>query len=128
MKENYNNSPHYSHSSSPKYKKSTNHEQEETSNLVQTCSIAYHGEEQIRNIILGKEPVTAVVNTGNSVSLVREDISRKIIDRSKLSQNRIVLSGIGGSKVSTKGSFQQDFTVDEDEYCLTWHIDTKLPS
>ncbi|GBL73962.1 hypothetical protein AVEN_230893-1 [Araneus ventricosus] len=62
------------------------------------------------------------VDTGSSVSLVREDISRKIIDRSKLSQNRVVLSGIGRSKVSTKGSFQQDFTVDGNEYCLTWHI------
>ncbi|GBO12011.1 Homeotic protein female sterile [Araneus ventricosus] len=106
---------------SPKYKKSTDHV-EETSNLVRTCSIAYQGEVQTRNITLGKELITAVVDTGSSVSLVREDISRKIIDRSKLSQNRIVLSGIGGSKVSTKGSFQQVFTVDGDEYCLTWHI------
>ncbi|GBN86244.1 hypothetical protein AVEN_59000-1 [Araneus ventricosus] len=118
---NYSNSPHYSHSSSPKYKKSTDHV-EETSNLVRTCSIAYQGEVQTRNITLGKELITAVVDTGSSASLVREDISRKIIDRSKLSQNRIVLSGIGGSKVSTKGSFQQVFTVDGDEYCLTWHI------
>ncbi|GBM21834.1 hypothetical protein AVEN_32830-1 [Araneus ventricosus] len=101
-----------------KYKKSTDHV-EETSNLVRTCFMAYQVETQTRNITLGKEPFTAVVDTGSSVSLAREDISRKIIGRSKLSQNRIVLSGIGGSKVSTKGSFQQDFTVDGDEYFLT---------
>ncbi|GBL93774.1 hypothetical protein AVEN_166806-1 [Araneus ventricosus] len=118
---NYPISPHYSHSSPPKYKKSTDHV-EETSNFVRTCSIAYQGEVQTRNITLGKELVTAVVDTDSSVSLVREDISKKIIDRSKLSQNIILLSGTGGSKDSMKGSFQQNFTLDGDEYCLTWHI------
>ncbi|GBM09232.1 hypothetical protein AVEN_88402-1 [Araneus ventricosus] len=115
------NSPHFSHSNSSRYKKTTD-TAEETSNLVRTCSIASQGEGKSRNIILGKEPVTAVLDTGSLVSLIFEDISRKIIDRSELSQNRIVLSGIGGSQVSTKVSFKQDFILDEDEYCLTWHI------
>ncbi|GBN42585.1 hypothetical protein AVEN_131505-1 [Araneus ventricosus] len=85
------NSPHFSNSS--RYKKTTD-TVEETSNLVRTCSIASQGKGKSRNIILGKEPVTVVVDTGSSVSLIFEDISRKIIDRSELSQNRIVLSGI----------------------------------
>ncbi|GBO25198.1 hypothetical protein AVEN_257025-1 [Araneus ventricosus] len=103
---------------SPKYKKSTDRV-EDASNLLRTRFIAYQGEVQTRNITLGKELVTAVQDIGSLVSLVREDVSRKIIDRSKLSQNKIVSSGIGGSKLSTKGSFQQAFTVDGDEYCLT---------
>ncbi|GBL74531.1 hypothetical protein AVEN_235457-1 [Araneus ventricosus] len=97
---------------------------EETSKLVRTCSIASQGEVKTRNIIIGKEPVTALVDTGSSVKLIRKDFSKNIIDHSKLSKDRIVLSGIGGSQVSTRGSFQQHFTVDEEEYCLTWHIVT----
>ncbi|GBM84822.1 hypothetical protein AVEN_172382-1 [Araneus ventricosus] len=78
------NSPHYSHSNSSKYKKTTE-AVKETSTPVQTCFIVSHEGVKSRNIILGNEPVTAVVNTGSSVSLIREDVSRRIVDHSKLS-------------------------------------------
>ncbi|GBN09986.1 hypothetical protein AVEN_269275-1 [Araneus ventricosus] len=49
---------------SSKYKKTKN-PVEETSNLLRTCSIASEGEVKTRIIIFGKEPVTAVVDTGS---------------------------------------------------------------
>ncbi|GFU00359.1 transposon Ty3-I Gag-Pol polyprotein [Trichonephila clavipes] len=64
----------------------------------------------------------AIIDTGSTVSLIREDVSTKIVDHSRLSKINTVLYGLGQTEVITKGSFEYDFVLDEDQYSLTWHV------
>ncbi|GFV06038.1 transposon Tf2-6 polyprotein [Trichonephila clavipes] len=73
-------------------------------------------------IMLGNEIVSALIDTGSTVSLIREDVSMKINDHSRLSQINTVLYGLGQTEVITKGSFEYDFVLDKDQYSLTWHV------
>ncbi|GFV18532.1 RVP domain-containing protein [Trichonephila clavipes] len=72
--------------------------------------------------MLGNEIVSALINTGSTVSLIREDVSTKIVDHSRLSKINTVLRGLGQTEVITKGSFEYDFVLDKDQYSLTWHL------
>ncbi|GFX29628.1 peptidase A2 domain-containing protein [Trichonephila clavipes] len=56
------------------------------------------------------------------ISLIREDVSKGIIEPSKLSKDIAVLIGLGKYEVKTKGSFQRKIELDEEEYSLTWHV------
>ncbi|GFY20710.1 transposon Ty3-G Gag-Pol polyprotein [Trichonephila clavipes] len=62
------------------------------------------------------------VHTGSAVSLIREDVSTKIVDHSRISKINTVLHGLGQTEVITKGSFEYDFVLDKDQYSLTWHV------
>ncbi|GFW18022.1 transposon Ty3-G Gag-Pol polyprotein [Trichonephila clavipes] len=64
------------------------------------------------------------VHTGSTVSLIREDVSTKIVDHSRLSKISTVLYSLGQTEVITKGSlsFEHDFVLDKDQYSLTWHV------
>ncbi|GFY06601.1 tigger transposable element-derived protein 6 [Trichonephila clavipes] len=71
--------------------------------------------------MLGNEIVSALIDTGSTVSLIREDVSTKIVDHSILSKINTVLYGLGQTEVITKG-FGYDFVLDKDQYSLTWHV------
>ncbi|GFW55534.1 transposon Tf2-6 polyprotein [Trichonephila clavipes] len=60
--------------------------------------------------------------SGSTVSLIREDVSTKIFNHSRLSKINTVLYGLGQTEVITEGSFEYDFVLDKDQYSLTWHV------
>ncbi|GFU91007.1 RVP domain-containing protein [Trichonephila clavipes] len=66
--------------------------------------------------------ITALIDGGSTVSLLRENTSRRIIDTTKLSKNKILLTGIGEAQVTTIGSFEHEFETDNENYSLTWHV------
>ncbi|GBM92053.1 hypothetical protein AVEN_95629-1 [Araneus ventricosus] len=71
--------------------------------------------------MFGNKRVKALITTGSTVSLLRENTSRRIIDSTKLAKNKILLTGIGEEQSTTIGSFEQEFQMDEEDYSLTWH-------
>ncbi|GFT94435.1 transposon Tf2-9 polyprotein [Nephila pilipes] len=89
---------------------------------LQTCSVITRKELHLKDITLGEKTISTLMDTGSSVSLIREDLSTKIADQQKFSMKCIVLTGIGKSQVLTKGSFEHNFIIDEDHYSLTWHV------
>ncbi|GFX98871.1 uncharacterized protein TNCV_1504471 [Trichonephila clavipes] len=89
---------------------------------VQNCSVPPQKGLPLKSIMLGNEIVSALIDTGSTVSLIREDISSKIVDPSRLSQINTVLYGLGQTEVIAKGSFEYDFVLDKDQYSLTWHV------
>ncbi|GFU20110.1 RVP domain-containing protein [Trichonephila clavipes] len=44
------------------------------------------------------------------------------MDPTKLSKNKMLLIGIGEAQVTTIGSFEREFKIDDENYSLTWHI------
>ncbi|GFT66612.1 homeotic protein female sterile [Nephila pilipes] len=76
----------------------------------------------LKHITLGEKTISALIDTSSSVSLIRDDVSTKIVGQQKFSKNCIVLSGIGKSQVLTKGSFEHNFIIYEDNYSLTWDV------
>ncbi|GFS82016.1 retrovirus-related Pol polyprotein from transposon gypsy [Trichonephila clavipes] len=44
------------------------------------------------------------------------------MDPTKLSKNKMLLTGIGESQVTTIGSFEHKFKIDDENYSLTWHV------
>ncbi|GFX35489.1 tigger transposable element-derived protein 6 [Trichonephila clavipes] len=89
---------------------------------VQNCSVTPQKGLHLKSIMLGNEIVSALIDTGSTGSLIREDVSSKIVDHSRLSKINTVLYGLGQTKVITKGSFEYDFVLDKDKYSLTWHV------
>ncbi|GFW91227.1 transposon Ty3-G Gag-Pol polyprotein [Trichonephila clavipes] len=73
--------------------------------------------EDVRN-----EIVSALIDTGSTVSLIREDVNMNIVDHLRLSKINTVFYGLGQTEVITKGSFEYDFVLDKDQYSLTGHV------
>ncbi|GFW55072.1 retrovirus-related Pol polyprotein from transposon 17.6 [Trichonephila clavipes] len=71
---------------------------------------------------MGNKIIEALIDSGSSVSLIREDVSKGIIEPSKLSKDIAVLIGLGKYEVKTKGSFQRKIELDGEQYFLTWHV------
>ncbi|GFU71217.1 RVP domain-containing protein [Trichonephila clavipes] len=44
------------------------------------------------------------------------------MDPTKLSKNKMLLTGIGEAQVTTIGSFEHEFEIDDENYSLTWHV------
>ncbi|GFU34774.1 retrovirus-related Pol polyprotein from transposon 17.6 [Trichonephila clavipes] len=44
------------------------------------------------------------------------------MDPTKLSKNKMLLTGIGEAQVTTIGSFERKFKIDDENYSLTWHV------
>ncbi|GFU02392.1 retrovirus-related Pol polyprotein from transposon 412 [Trichonephila clavipes] len=44
------------------------------------------------------------------------------MDPTKLSKNKMLLKGIGEAQVTTIGSFEHKFKIDDENYSLTWHV------
>ncbi|GFS82660.1 uncharacterized protein NPIL_700711 [Nephila pilipes] len=94
---------------------------------VQTYLVVPQKGLHLKDISLGDKTISALIDTGSSVSLIFEDVSTKIVDQQKFSKKCNILSGIGKSHVLTKDSFEYNFIIDEDRYSLTWYVvPTKL--
>ncbi|GFU51508.1 transposon Tf2-6 polyprotein [Trichonephila clavipes] len=89
---------------------------------IQICSRISRERIKTRKITIGNKIIEALVDSGSSVSLIREDVSKGIIEPSKLSKDISVLIGLGKCEVKTKGSFQRKIELDGEEYSLTWHV------
>ncbi|GFT73903.1 uncharacterized protein TNCV_4895361 [Trichonephila clavipes] len=74
-----------------------------------------------KEIFFGKVKITALIDSGITVSLLRENTSRKIMDPAKLSKNKMLLTGIGEAQVTTICSFEHEFKIGNENYSLTWH-------
>ncbi|GFX34690.1 peptidase A2 domain-containing protein [Trichonephila clavipes] len=76
----------------------------------------------LKRYFFGKVKITALIFSGSSVSLLRENTSKRIMDPTKLSKNKMLLTGIGEAQVTTIGSFEHKFKIDDENYSLTWHV------
>ncbi|GFX10266.1 hypothetical protein TNCV_1866631 [Trichonephila clavipes] len=93
-----------------------------TDSPIQICSRISRERIKTRKITMGNRIIEALIDSGSSVSLIREDVSKGIIEPSKLSKDITVLIGLEKYEVKTKGSFQRKIELDGEEYSLTWHI------
>ncbi|GFU17837.1 transposon Tf2-6 polyprotein [Trichonephila clavipes] len=93
-----------------------------TDSSIQICSRTTRERIKTRKITMGNKIIEALIDSGSSVSLIREDVSKGIIEPSKLSKDIAVLIGLGKYEVKTKGSFQRKIELDGEEYSLTWHV------
>ncbi|GFW09968.1 transposon Tf2-9 polyprotein [Trichonephila clavipes] len=97
-------------------------QREQPNSQVQICSVTPQKGLHLKNIMLGNEIVSALIDTGSTVGLIREDVSTKIVDHSRLSKINTVLYGLGQTEVVTNGSFEYYFVLEKDQYSLTWHV------
>ncbi|GFX57976.1 retrovirus-related Pol polyprotein from transposon 297 [Trichonephila clavipes] len=88
----------------------------------ETCTLIVKEGLRTKEIFFGKVKITALIDSGSTVSLLRENTSRRIMDPTKLSKNKILLTGIGEAQVTTIGSFEHKFKIDDENYSLTWHV------
>ncbi|GFU56469.1 homeotic protein female sterile [Trichonephila clavipes] len=88
----------------------------------ETCTFIVKEGLRTKDIFFGKVKITALIDSGSTVSLLRENTSRRIMDPTKLSKNKMLLTGIGEAQVTTIGSFEHEFKVDDENYSLTWHV------
>ncbi|GFX80929.1 retrovirus-related Pol polyprotein from transposon 17.6 [Trichonephila clavipes] len=89
----------------------------------ETCTLIVKEVLRTKEIFFGKVKITALIDSGRSVSLLREkNTSRRIMDSTKLSKNKMLLTGIGEAQVTTVGSFEHKFKIDDENYSLTWHV------
>ncbi|GFV12752.1 retrovirus-related Pol polyprotein from transposon 17.6 [Trichonephila clavipes] len=89
---------------------------------IQICSRISRERIKTRKITIGNKIIEALIDSGSSVSLIREDVSKGIIEPSKLSKDISVLIGLGEVRSQNKGSFQRKIELDGEEYSLTWHV------
>ncbi|GFT52487.1 uncharacterized protein TNCV_14651 [Trichonephila clavipes] len=87
----------------------------------ETCTLIFKEGLRTKEIFFGKVKITALIDSGSTVSLLRENTSRRIMDPTKLSKNKTLLTGIGEAQVTTIGSFEHEFEIDNENYSLTWH-------
>ncbi|GFV30045.1 transposon Tf2-6 polyprotein [Trichonephila clavipes] len=93
-----------------------------TDSSIQICSRTSRERIKTRKITTGSKITEALIDSGISVSLIREDVSKVIIEPSRLSKDIAVLFGLEKYEVRTKGSFQRKIELDGEEYSLTWHV------
>ncbi|GFX39223.1 uncharacterized protein TNCV_3859481 [Trichonephila clavipes] len=102
----------------PKYSKSQKFKEP----LKETCTLIVKEGLRTKEIFFGKVKITALIDSGSTVSLLRENTSRRIMDPTKLSKNKMLLTGIGEAQVTTIGSLEHEFKIDDENYSLTWHV------
>ncbi|GFW16495.1 uncharacterized protein TNCV_2351191 [Trichonephila clavipes] len=88
----------------------------------ETCTLIVKEGLRTKEIFFGKVKITALIDSGSTVSLLRENTSRRVMDLTKLSKNKMLLTGIGEAQVTTIGSFEHKFKIDDENYSLTWHV------
>ncbi|GFX99460.1 transposon Tf2-6 polyprotein [Trichonephila clavipes] len=93
-----------------------------TDSSIQICSRTSLERIKTRKITMGNKIIEALIDSGSSVSLIRENVSKGIIEPSRLSKDIAVLFRLGKYEVRTKGSFQRKIKLDGEEYSLTWHV------
>ncbi|GFS84391.1 hypothetical protein NPIL_653361 [Nephila pilipes] len=89
---------------------------------VQTYFVVPQKGLHLKDITLGDKTISALIDTSRSLSLIREDVSTKIVVQQKFSKKYNILSGIGKSHVLMNGTFKHDLFIDEDRYSLTWYV------
>ncbi|GFX96490.1 retrovirus-related Pol polyprotein from transposon 17.6 [Trichonephila clavipes] len=75
---------------------------------VQSCSVTPQKGLHLKSIMLGNEIVSALIDTGSTVSLIQEDVSSKIVDHSRLSKINTVLYGIGQTELNFEAIISTD--------------------
>ncbi|GFU71051.1 peptidase A2 domain-containing protein [Trichonephila clavipes] len=70
----------------------------------ETCTLIVKEGLRTKEIFFGKVKITALIDSGSTVSLLRENTSRRIMDPTKLLKNKMLLTGIGEAQVTTIGS------------------------
>ncbi|GFW50424.1 transposon Tf2-6 polyprotein [Trichonephila clavipes] len=88
----------------------------------ETCTLIVKEGLLTKEIFFEKLKITALIDSGSTLSLLRENTSRRIMDPTKLSKNKMLLTGIGEAQVTTIGSFEHEFEIDNENYSLTWHV------
>ncbi|GFT16685.1 transposon Tf2-6 polyprotein [Trichonephila clavipes] len=88
----------------------------------ETCTLTVKEGLRTKEIFFGKVKITALIDSGSTVSLLRENTSRRIMHPTKLSKNKMFLTGIGEAQVTTIGSFEHEFKINDENYSLTWHV------
>ncbi|GFT66476.1 uncharacterized protein TNCV_2966711 [Trichonephila clavipes] len=88
----------------------------------ETCTLIVKEGLRTKEIFFGKVKITVLIDSGSTVSLIRENTSRRIMDPTKLSKNKMLLTGIGEAQVTTIDSFEHKFKIDDENYSLTWHV------
>ncbi|GFS85472.1 transposon Tf2-9 polyprotein [Trichonephila clavipes] len=92
------------------------------------CHPPRHRIKEALNCVIGVQQsmrnkiIEALIDSGSSVSLIREDVNKGIIELLMLSKDIAVLFGLGKYEVKTKGSFQRKIELDGEEYSLTCHV------
>ncbi|GFX34681.1 uncharacterized protein TNCV_2513971 [Trichonephila clavipes] len=69
----------------------------------ETCTLIVKEGLRTKEIFFGKVKITALIDSGSSVSLLREN-TRRIMDPTKLSKNKMLLTGIGEAQMTTIGT------------------------
>ncbi|GFY22211.1 peptidase A2 domain-containing protein [Trichonephila clavipes] len=83
-----------------------------TDSSIQICSRTSRERIKTRKITMGNKIIEALVDSGSSVSLIREDVSKGINETSRLWKDIAGLFGLGKYEVRTKGSFQRKIELD----------------
>ncbi|GFV48023.1 uncharacterized protein TNCV_3172591 [Trichonephila clavipes] len=93
-----------------------------------TCTLIVKEGLRTKEIFFGKVKIKAIIDSGSTISLLQVNTSRRIMDPTKLSKNKMLLTGIGDAQVTTIGSFEHEFEIDNENYSLIWHVvpDDKL--
>ncbi|GFU93012.1 uncharacterized protein TNCV_2081581 [Trichonephila clavipes] len=87
----------------------------------ETCTLFINEGLRTKEIFFGNVKITALIDSGSTVSLIRENTSRRIMDPTKLSKNKMLLTSIGKVQVTTIGSLEHEFEMDNENYSLIWH-------
>lgn len=111
-----NNFGHLS-SNCPRRSTSENTTQQTTNTEVNTIS-----KSNMVNIEIDKVKLKALFDTGSDVCTMKEDVYNKFLSNINLTTDTLILSGLGGSKVRTLGSFTEDVMVADEELQLTFHV------
>ncbi|GFX89896.1 hypothetical protein TNCV_1535431 [Trichonephila clavipes] len=88
----------------------------------ETCTLIVKEGLRTKEIFFGKIKILALIDSGSTVSLLRENTSRRIMDPTKLLKNKMLLTGIGEAQATTIGSFEHEFKIDDENYSLTWNV------
>ncbi|GFX92176.1 hypothetical protein TNCV_1740961 [Trichonephila clavipes] len=70
----------------------------------ETCILIVKKGLRTKKIFFGKVKITALIDSGSSVSLLREKTSRRIMDPTKLSKNKMLLTEVIGSYLLEQAS------------------------
>ncbi|GFV10330.1 RVP domain-containing protein [Trichonephila clavipes] len=119
---NKNYEKHSNHNASKHMLRRTIQNRRNSKNLQKKLALIFKEGLRTKEIFFGKVKITALTDSGSTVSLLRENTSRRIMDPTKLSKNKMLLTGIGEAQVTTISSFEHKFKIDDENYSLTWHV------
>lgn len=66
--------------------------------------------------------IAALFDTGSDISAVREDVYDVYFKKVPLTQDTIIVKGIGSTRVETLGSFQKEVEINNESFDLLFHV------